>query len=164
MEVWSTRPKPIGGGAMVRQLFRVGGGRETEITGAWLRARRLEHATASLELGIEQVTGATLTSASVTAADVPSRGPRWVHVRVPSPVSLPAGANVLTASAQGRPSYEAFPIRKGTEFGFGRPTVFDGGYAQFNDGSGWIGWAQWAGAMSEPATCSSRSTPSPGEE
>jgi hypothetical protein len=33
-----------------------------------------------------------------------------------------------------------FPIRKGPGFGFDRTTFFAAGYAQFKDGSGWVGW------------------------
>jgi hypothetical protein len=51
----------------------------------------------------------------------------------------------LTASASSSSAYEAFPIRKGNEFGFSRTLVFSAGYAQFNDGDGWIGWDQWGG-------------------
>ena len=36
-------------------------------------------------------------------------------------------------------------MRKGTSYGFDRTTIFDSGYAQFNDGSGWVGWDQWGG-------------------
>ena len=44
----------------------------------------------------------------------------------PSPVSLGAGTDfALTASATAAGSYEAFPIRKGTGFGFDPRTYFD---------------------------------------
>jgi hypothetical protein len=67
-----------------------------------------------------------------------------VHVRFSKPVSLePRASFALTASAAAASSYEAFPIRKGTGFGFDPKTFFDSGYAQFSDGSGWIGWDQW---------------------
>ena len=51
----------------------------------------------------------------------------------------------LTAAANADSAYEAFAIRKGTEFGFDRRTVFDGGYAQFTEDGDWIGWDQWGG-------------------
>jgi len=50
---------------------------------------------------------------------------------------------LCTASAASASAYRVFPVRKGTEFGFDRSTVHDGGYAQFTDGSGWVGWDQW---------------------
>jgi hypothetical protein len=40
-------------------------------------------------------------------------------------------------------SYEAYPIRDGSMFGFGAATVFRAGYAQFDSGDGWTGWDQW---------------------
>jgi hypothetical protein len=67
-------------------------------------------------------------------------------VRFAQPVVVHGGDSIaLTASASEAGSYEAFPIRKGTEFGFSRRTVFDGGYAQFTDGGSWVGWDQWGG-------------------
>jgi hypothetical protein len=67
-----------------------------------------------------------------------------VHVRFSKPASLAPDSNfALTASAATASSYEAFPIRKGTGFGFDPKTFFDDGYAQFNAGGGWTGWDQW---------------------
>jgi hypothetical protein len=146
MEVWVTRPKPIGDAAMVRQLISTGDGASTQITGAWLRVRRRGDTRVPLQLRIEQLTGGTLASARVPARRVPGKRPGWVRVGFSRPVSLGPGATVaLTAAADAPRSYEAFPVRKGTQFGFGAGTVFDRGYAQFNDGSGWIGWDQWGG-------------------
>jgi hypothetical protein len=142
MEVWD--PKPIGARAKVRQLLRAPGGTTTRVDGVWLRVRRRAGARRSLVLRLERPDGRALASASLAGADVPARSPGWVHVRFAKPVALEPGAGfALTASAAAASAYEAFPIRKGTGFGFDRRTFFDSGYAQFNDGSGWIGWDQW---------------------
>jgi hypothetical protein len=144
MEVWSGNPKPIGAGAKVRQLLGSGSGQT--ITGAWLRVRRRDGATAPLQLRIERVAGGVLGSGSVPARAIAGGHPRWVHVRFARPVVAHAGESIaLTAAAGEAGSYEAFPIRKGTEFGFSRRTVFDGGYAQFTEGGTWVGWDQWGG-------------------
>jgi hypothetical protein len=144
MEVWD--PKPIGGGAIVRQLLRAPGARSTRVDGVWLRVRRIDGADASLVLRLERPDGYALASASVAPGHVPTSDPGWVHVPFSKPVSMaPATHLALTASAAKACSYEAFPIRKGTGFGFDPTTFFDGGYAQFNDGSGWVGWDQWGG-------------------
>jgi hypothetical protein len=144
MEVW--HPRPIGAGAMVRQLLRAPAGRSTRVDGAWLRVRRHDGAGNSLVLGLARTDGRALATASVSPRDVPTSAAGWVHVRFAKPVSLAPGADfALTASAAGAASYEAFPIRKGTGFGFDPRTFFDGGYAQFNDGGGWVGWDQWGG-------------------
>jgi hypothetical protein len=142
MEVWD--PKPIGATAKVRQVLHAPGGRTTRVDGAWLRVRRRDATGASLVLRIEGPDGQALAAATVRPAEVPAGGAAWVHVRFPKPASLAPNSDfALTASAGAASSYEAFPIRKGTGFGFDRKTFFDNGYAQFNDGSGWTGWDQW---------------------
>jgi hypothetical protein len=144
MEVWSSNPKPIGGAAKVRQLL--GPAPRKAITGAWLRVRRRDGATAPLQLRIERVAGGVLGSGSLPAGAIASGRPRWVHVRFPAPIAVNGGESIaLSAAASQQGSYEAFPIRKGTEFGFSRRTVFDGGYAQFTAGGSWVGWDQWGG-------------------
>jgi hypothetical protein len=144
MEVWD--PKPIGGGAGVRQLLQTPANRTTRVAGAWLRVRRDGSASAPLVLGIEGPDGQPLASATLSPGAVPTRDAGWVHVRFQNPIALPAGTNVtLSASSSGGPAYEAFPIRKGVDYGFDSSTYFNGGYAQFNTGSGWVGWDQWGG-------------------
>ncbi|HEY7620290.1 MAG TPA: hypothetical protein VH834_10985 [Solirubrobacteraceae bacterium] len=143
MEVWD--PKPIGGTAGVRQLLRAPSGGWT-IAGAWLRLKRDGSSGDPLVLGLVQNDGAVLASVSVPAAQVPTANAGWVHVRFATPVPVPAGTQLaLTASAASAGAYEAFPIRKGSEYGFAPDTYYNGGYAQFNDGSGWVGWDQWGG-------------------
>jgi hypothetical protein len=144
MEVWSSNPKPIGGDAKVRQLLGSISGRT--ITGAWLRVRRQAGASAPLQLRIEHAGGGVLRSASVPARRVGGRNPSWVHVRFSRPLTVKGDeALALTAAASRAGSFDAFPIRKGTEFGFSPLTVFDGGYAQFTDAGTWVGWDQWGG-------------------
>ncbi|MGZ6642120.1 MAG: hypothetical protein ACXVFT_09820 [Solirubrobacteraceae bacterium] len=144
MEVWVDNRKPIGGDARVRQLL--GQGPATTITGAWLRVRRRDGATAPLTLRIERVAGGVLGSHSVPASAMPSSGFRWVHVRFSRPVPVARGERIALTATAGEPSaYEAFPVRKGVEFGFDPRTVFSGGYAQFNAGTAWVGWDQWGG-------------------
>jgi hypothetical protein len=144
MEVWVGNPKPIGGGASVRQLL--GTRPASRITGVWLRLRRRAGETAPLTLRIERTTGGVLASRTVAAARVSTGAPQWVHVHFPKPVTMRGSDPLaLIAASSGGASYEAFPIRKGTEFGFHAGTVFEGGYAQFAEGRTWLGWDQWGG-------------------
>ena len=144
MEVWDA--KPIGGDAKVRQLLRTHSSKATRVDGVWLRVRREGGAGDGLTVSIDRASGGSIASATVEPGRVPTSAPGWVHVRFSQPASLPPGADLaLTLSAAGRSSYEAFPVRKGTQYGFDRTTIFDGGYAQFNDGGGWVGWDQWGG-------------------
>jgi len=41
--------------------------------------------------------------------------------------------------------YSAYPVRKGSDKGFGPYTIFIDGYAQFTTtgAAGWTGWDQW---------------------
>jgi hypothetical protein len=144
MEVWD--PKPIGGSAQVRQLLRTRSGKSTLVDGVWLRVQREDGAGAGLTLSIGRTSGGSIASATVDPSKVPTSAPGWIHVRFSEAASLPPSADLaLTLSASGSSSYEVFPIRKGTSYGFDRTTIFDAGYAQFNDGDGWIGWDQWGG-------------------
>ena len=144
MEVWD--PKPIGGDAQIRQLLRTRGGKSTRVDGVWLRVQRESGAHDGLKISLGRSSGGSLASATVAPGKVPSSAPGWIHVAFSKPATLPPGADLaLTLSASGGSSYEAFPIRKGISYGFDRTTVFESGYAQFNDGSGWVGWDQWGG-------------------
>ena len=144
MEVWD--PKPIGGDAGVRQLLRTPADRTTRVTGAWLRIKRENGADAPLVIQLARSDGSALASATLPPGAVPTSDAGWVHARFSQPVSLPGGSEVtLGASAGAASSYEAFPIRKGVDYGFDTTTYFDSGYAQFNTGDGWLGWDQWGG-------------------
>jgi hypothetical protein len=143
MEVWDE--KPIGGDARVRQLLRTGS-KTTRINGAWLRVQRDGGADVPLSLRIERPGGEALASATIAPGNVPTNDPGWVYARFAKPAAVaPNTEFTLTASASSGSAYEAFPIRKGNEFGFSRALIFNGGYAQFNDGDGWVGWDQWGG-------------------
>jgi hypothetical protein len=144
MEVWD--PKPIGGDAGVRQLLRLPAGRAARVTGAWLRVRRDDGSDAPLVIRLARADGTALASATLAARSVPTSDAGWVHATFAAPVSVAGGTDLtLTASASQASSYSAFPIRKGVDYGFDTSTYFDAGYAQFNTGSGWLGWDQWGG-------------------
>jgi hypothetical protein len=144
MEVWDA--KPIGGDAKVRQLLRTRSGKATRVNGVWLRVQRESGSGDGLTISIDRTGGGSLASATVDAGKVPTSAPGWIHVRFATPATLPPSSQLaLTLSASDSSSYEAFPIRKGTTYGFDRSTIFDSGYAQFNDGGGWVGWDQWGG-------------------
>ena len=142
MEVWVNNPKPIGGGAKVRQLLPALPAQA--VTGAWLRVRRRGAARAALQLRIERTGGRVLTAARVTAGAVRRAAPGWVHVRFRRRVALD-GDLALVAASTAPSAYEAFAIRQGTEFGFHDRTVLERGYAQFTQGGRWVGWDQWGG-------------------
>ena len=100
----------------------------------------------SLVLRLERPDGRVLASASVAPGEVPT-GDAGLGARAlrQARVAGPRYRFRADGVGDGRASYEAFPIRKGTGFGFDPRTYFDDGYAQFNDGGGWVGWDQWGG-------------------
>jgi hypothetical protein len=145
VEVWRESAKPIGGRAAVRQLLSIAAV-DRHIRGAWVRLRRLSRPEAPLAVRFERTSGSLFGAGTVAASEVPAGSPGWVWVRFDKPVLIPAWASVaMTLTAAEARSYEAFPLRKGVSFGFAPGTVFEGGYAQFNDGRGWTGWDQWGG-------------------
>ena len=142
MEVWD--PKPIGNAAKVRQLLR-SGRKTTHVRGVWFRVKR-DNGESPLTLTIGPRDGSPLGTATVAADKVPTSDAGWVYGRFSSPVTLkPNQSLALTASASNGEAVEAFPLRKGNEFGFAAGLQFGRGYAQFNDGDGWVGWDQWGG-------------------
>jgi hypothetical protein len=145
MEVWISNPKPIGGDAKVRQLFRADAARA--VTGAWLRVRRRLQTSTPLQLRIERADGGVLASGRVAPRAVNRNRAGWVHVRFRRPVLGPPGERLaLTAAAAEPSSYEVFAIRQGTEFGFDPRTVFSDGHAEFRKQGAWVGWDQWGGS------------------
>lgn len=144
MEVWVGSPRPIGGDFKVRQLIAIARARPARITGAWLRVRRRDGATAPLELRLERLDGTVLARGRAAARRISSRFAQWAHVRFKRAVTAPFEEELaLTASARDERAYETFPLRKGTEFGFDQGTIFAGGHAEQFDGDRWTGWDQW---------------------
>jgi hypothetical protein len=142
MEVWDAQP--IGGDAGVRELITTHAGGPTRVSGAWVRVRRTTGDDAPpLVVSLTGPSGEPLASGSVSGTKVPSSDPGWVHVRFGKAVSLPPSTQIALAMSASSPSaFEAFPIRKGIDYGFDRTTYFDNGYAQFNAGGGWTGWEE----------------------
>ena len=99
------------------QLIRTAA-RPAEVTGAWLRVKRLGQTSAPLQLSLETSTGSALASSQASAQDISNESLEWVHVRFPRPARLDAGAEVALRAGSPAPSaYETFPIRKGASSG-----------------------------------------------
>jgi hypothetical protein len=147
MEFWMGAPKPVGGAAAVREVFTVTGP-DRPVAAVAVRVRQLA-GTGPLTLRLEQGDGKLLASGDVPgpAACTPSAslgGCDWAAWTLPKPLTLAAGHGYrLVLSATGKGSFEAFPMRKGTDKGFSDATLFADGHAEYSDGSGWAGWEQW---------------------
>lgn len=132
MENWNDSTKAISTGLQVREAFTVTGGNHTVskvslriVSGSGGLAVRLETGSGTL---IEQ--GTMVTSPA---------GNNWMDYTFSSPLVLTQGQSYnLVFSSSG--SYNVFPIRRGSTYGFSALTYFSDGVAQFNPGSGWVGW------------------------
>ena len=92
--------------------------RPAEITGAWLRVKRLGESSAPLQLSLETSTGSPLASSQASAQGISNESLEPVHVRFPRPARLASGARVALRAASPAPSaYTTFPIRKGATSG-----------------------------------------------
>lgn len=147
MELWMGAGKPIAGAARVGEVFTVPGP-ALKVAAAAVRVRRLD-GTGPLSVRLEAEDGHLLAEGRAPTVPAPSPscslgGCAWVEAAFPAPPTLRGGGTyrlVLAAPAGVR--YEAFPLRKGADKGFTGATVFQDGYAEFNDGTGWRGWEQW---------------------
>lgn len=142
MESWISNPKPIGGAAAVRELFtyRRAAARLVE---ARVRLRRIGSDDGSVGMRLERPDGTLLAESAIPAARVPSETAGWVSVVFSTPPLLHPGERVALVLRSKHGSFEAFPLRKGSAFGFDRSTVFADGYAQYTQDGGWTGWDQW---------------------
>ena len=144
MEVWSTNPKAISGPASVRETFKVSGPSRT-FTKVAVRLQR-SAGTSPLTVRVEEADGTLIQQVNVPAASVLQGVSDWVFVTFPLSSVLNSGvAYNLVLSSPADTQYSAYPMRKGTDKGFGPYTIFIDGYAQFTTtgAAGWTGWDQW---------------------
>ena len=146
MEFWVYDAMPISGAQGVRETFTVSGADRTVVS----VAVRLKHVSGSgpLTISLERGDGTLIDQQTVAAASVPVppgfSGNTWVQVAFAAPRSLAAGQSYqLALSAPADTVYSAYPMRKGSDQGFKATTVFPDGHAEFNPGTGWVGWTQW---------------------
>jgi hypothetical protein len=146
IEFWMTAAKPIGGAARVGELFTVKGSART-VRGVAVRVRRVG-GEGGLGAQVETPEGQVLGGGTSTGGPPPSPagslgGCAWMEVAFPAPIPLRPGGTYRLVLSSRSARFEAFPMRKGLDKGFSGATVFEEGYAQFNDGRRWAGWEQW---------------------
>jgi hypothetical protein len=143
MESWISNPKPIGGSAAVRELFTYKGSASARVLRALVRVRRTGDQVGPLSVKLEDPRGKTLATSSVPGAQVPGGGLGWVSATFRHPPVLRPGQKLAFVLRSAGGTFETFPLRKGSAFGFDGSTVFDWGYAQFSSSGTWTGWDQW---------------------
>jgi len=145
MEVWVGAPEPISGTAAVREQFTNNSGANIAVTSVSVRVNRTS-GTAALTVRLEQSDGTLIEQGTVAAASIPvAADPTWVTYTFSAVRTLfsAQGYNLVLEAPSGT-TYTAYPVRKGSAYGFAPATTyFNDGYAQFNPGSGWVGWTQW---------------------
>jgi hypothetical protein len=144
MEVWVGTPEMIGGTAAVREAFTNNSGANIAVTNVSVRVNRTA-GTAALTVRLEQSDGTLIEQGSIASSSVPiASDPTWVTYTFSAVRTLLAGQGYnLVLEAPSGTKYTAYPVRKGVAYGFATNTFFNDGYAQFNPGSGWVGWTQW---------------------
>jgi hypothetical protein len=147
IEGWVGTPEPIAGPLAVRETFTVSGSART-VDAVAVRAARVS-GNDPLVVRFENANGVLIEETSIPAASIPESSPVapsyfWARVPLASSYTLEPGQTYhLVLEATATSIYEAFPIRKGSFYGFQPTTFFPDGYAEFELLASWHGWSQW---------------------
>ena len=147
MEVWPEVPRVIGGSNAVREQFTVIGATRVVASVAVRLARTT--GTAPLMVRLETSSGTLVEQGYIAASSIPlssTSSPNyvWATYKFSALRTLYSGDSYhIVLEASSGTSYQTFPIRKGSYYGFANTSYFPDGYAQFRSGSSWVGWTQW---------------------
>ena len=128
----------IGSTTPIREQFTVTGGNRN-LSKVSLRVKRVG-SPSNLVLKLSGGAGGS-TTVTIPASSIPTASYGWVSTAFSSPYTLTSGStytlttSVSTSSASNY--YLAFPVQKGTAYGFQAPTQFLDGGAQVYSGSTW---------------------------
>jgi hypothetical protein len=136
MESWIAATKTITGGFRVRERITVSGGNRAAHQ-VFLRVRS---GSGGLRVRLEKGDGTLIEEGTMTSAPA---GNNWLMYKFAAPRTLALGQsyNLVFSSPSG--SYSVFPMRQGWAYGFSPRTYFADGLAEYNAGSGWVGWDAW---------------------
>jgi len=145
MEVWVGAPQNISGTAAVRETITVSG-TQKDVASASIRVARISGSD-PLIVRLENGDGTLIEQSEIPASSIPLTSPAfyaWATFTFSSAHTLlPGQIYHLQFGAASTSTYQAFPIRKGLDYGFQNTTYFPDGYAQFNQKGTWVGWTQW---------------------
>ena len=128
----------IGSATPIREQFTVTGGNRS-LSNVSFRVKRV----GSPGKLVLRLSGGAGGSAKVTipASSVPTAGYGWVSAAFSSPYTVTSGSTytltILAGTSSASNYYLAFPVQKGTGYGFQTPTQFLDGGAQVYSGSTW---------------------------
>ncbi|NWJ42541.1 MAG: hypothetical protein HXX12_16385 [Geothrix sp.] len=139
-------PKLISGAKGVRETFTVSGTSRT-VTTVSVRVNRLS-GSSPLTVRVEKADGTLVGQGTVVVAQgaVSSshNGSSWAKVAFVTALTLQAGQRYhLVLSSPSDTVHTAHALEKGSSCGYKPTTYFADGYAEFNSGSGWVGWDEW---------------------
>jgi hypothetical protein len=144
MEGWVGFPRTITGTNAVRETFTVSS--NVQVSSAAIRLSRIK-GTDPLVVRLENANGTLVHQGSIPAANIPvtnASAPVWTKLSFGASYTLLAGHTYhLVFQASSTSLYEAFPIRKGSKYGFRTSTYFPYGHAEFKANGSWYGWTAW---------------------
>jgi hypothetical protein len=145
MEVWVGAPEAISGTSSVRETFTVSGDSRT-ISSVAIRVARMS-GSGPLTVRLETGAGTVIEQGEIPASTFPLNTTAtyfWGTYKFSASHTLATGqAYHLVLQSAATTVYQAFPIRKGSSYGYSNTTFFPDGYAQFLQNGSWVGWTQW---------------------
>jgi hypothetical protein len=147
MEGWSGAPEPMSGTNAVRETFTVSGS-DVKVASLGVRAARV-NGSDPLVVRLENADGSLIEEGSIPASAIPESNATapsysWAKYTFSTTYTLvPGNSYHLVLEATSTSTYQTFPIRKGSGYGFQSTTFFPDGHAEFEQNGSWNGWTQW---------------------
>lgn len=155
MESWVAAPKLINGRSRVRETIVVRGG---DLTASTVSVRLARIAgSAPLRVRLETTVRSPVSEGSVAGRAIAlggtsaETGSSWVTFDLsPTAYLLELGTYYVTLETEPGTTYRLHGLRKGESVGFDPRTYFADGYAEVDDGSGWVPFDPgWRGPLRE---------------
>ena len=147
MEGWSGAPERMSGTNAVRETFTISGS-DVQVASVGIRAARV-NGSDPLVVRLENADGSLIEEGSIPASAIPgstatSPSYSWAKYTFSTTYTLvPGNSYHLVLEATSTSTYQTFPIRKGSGYGFQSTTFFPDGHAEFEQNGSWNGWTQW---------------------
>jgi len=147
MEGWIGAPEPISGTNAVRETFTVSGAGE-KVSSVGIRLARLS-GNDPLTVRLENADGSLVEEGTIPASAIQESNATsplyyWANFKFSATYALVPGKSYhLDFESSSTSRYQAFPIRKGADYGFQATTYFPDGHAEFEQNGSWAGWTEW---------------------
>jgi hypothetical protein len=147
MEGWSGAPEPMSGTNAVRETFTVSGS-GFNISSVGIRAARV-NGSDPLIVRLENANGSLIEEGSIPANTIAlssSSSPSYAWLKFDFSTTytlIPGNTYHLEFDASATSTYQTFPVRKGSSYGFQPTTFFPDGNAEVAKNGSWTGWTQW---------------------